>query len=110
MYIRIEREMRMLDKMIQMFCQNNHNSSNLCDSCRELKEYAFKRLVSCPFAEDKPVCSNCKIHCYNKNQQERIKKVMRYTGPKMLMKYPKDTMLYFYNKLKYKNHSIKITG
>ena len=92
MHVRTKREKRIVAKMIEKFCQDNHNSSNLCESCRELKEYAFKRLISCPFEKDKPICSKCKNHCYNKNQQGRIKEVMRYAGPKMLMKYPKDTI------------------
>ncbi len=107
MHVRIKREVRIIDNMISLYCHDNHGSSDLCESCRELNDYALKRLISCPFEKDKPVCSKCKNHCYNKNQQKRIKEVMRYAGPKMLIKYPKDTILYFYNKLKYKNYTIK---
>ena len=32
---------------------------------------------------------------------------MRFSGPKMLKKYPKDTILYYYDKLKYKNHVVQ---
>lgn len=106
MHIRIEREMRVVDRMIQKFCQDNHDRSTLCMSCNELKEYTFKKLIACPFAHDKPACSNCKIHCYNKNQREKIKEVMRYSGPKMLIQYPGDTILFFLNKIKYKNQSV----
>ena len=104
---RTERERRIVDKMIQRFCQDNHRSSDLCESCFELKEYAFKRLVSCPFANDKPVCSNCSIHCYNKKKKEEIKNVMKYSGPKMIFNHPKDTFLYFFDKLKNKNHLVQ---
>ena len=107
MHVRTIREKKIIDNMIQLYCQDNHKNSNTCESCQELKEYAFKRLISCPFEKDKPACSNCKNHCYNKNQQGRIKEVMRYAGPKMLIRYPKDTILYFYTKLKYKNYTIK---
>ena len=108
MHNRIKREKRIIELMISVYCQDHHQGSELCENCTELKSYAFKRLLSCPFEKDKPVCSNCKIHCYNKDQQGRIKEVMRYSGRKMLSKYPKDTILYYYDKLKYKNHKVEI--
>ena len=107
---RIEREKRILTAMISMYCEENHHVSGKCESCSELQDYAFKRLLSCPFSDNKPVCSKCTIHCYNKNKKEKIKEVMRYSGPKMLLSNPKDTILYFYDKLKYKNHKVKLTS
>ncbi len=38
--------------------------------------------------EDKPVCSQCRIHCYKPQMKERIGKVMRYAGPKMIYRHP----------------------
>ncbi len=107
MKVRLEREKRVVDKMIGMYCFAIHNEPDLCKSCQELKDYTYKRLLNCPFAEDKPVCSKCKIHCYNKKQKEKIKEIMKYSGPKMFLKYPKDTVLYFYDKLKNKNHTVQ---
>lgn len=106
---RIEREKRILANMISKYCEDHHNVSGNCKSCNELQDYAFKRLISCPFSKDKPVCSKCTIHCYNKNQREKIKEVMRYSGPKMIFSNPKDTVLYFFDKLKNKNHKVETT-
>lgn len=110
MSTRIDREKRMVTNMILLYCKDHHNSQGtLCKSCNDLKEYAFKRLISCPFEKNKPACSKCTNHCYNKIEKKKIKEVMKYAGPKMLRKFPKDTILYFYTKLKYKNYKIKTT-
>lgn len=54
----------------------------------ELKKYVEFRLDKCPFQEEKTFCSNCKIHCYKKDMRELIKKVMRYSGPRMIFYHP----------------------
>ena len=110
MHNRIKREKRVVELMISIYCQDNHQSSGLCESCTDLRNYVFKRLLSCPFDKEKPVCSKCKLHCYNTSQKNKIKKVMCYSGSKMLMKYPKETILYYYDKLKYKNQRVEITN
>ena len=104
---RLIREKRIVSKMIKIYCQDNHhsNGSELCKECEDLKAYAYKKLLRCPFAKDKPVCEKCKIHCYNTQKKEQIKKVMRYSGPKMAYKHPIDTIIYFYDKLRHLNYT-----
>ncbi len=100
MHKRIQREKRIVNLMISHYCRSEHNSNNeLCEDCNDLKEYAEKRLLKCPFLKDKPVCSSCNIHCYNRNQKEKIKLVMRTVGPKMIFKHPKDAIWYLFYKL-----------
>ena len=36
----------------------------------------------------KTFCSNCKVHCYKEEMKEKIKIVMRYSGPRMLFYHP----------------------
>lgn len=96
---RIEREKRIVNLMITDYCREVHKKEELCEECKELKDYAEKRLLSCPFIDNKPVCSNCTIHCYNTKQKAKIKQVMKTVGPKMLFKYPKDALWYFFYKL-----------
>ena len=50
--------------------------------------YADQRLANCPFGEDKPACNLCQVHCYSATQRERVKAVMRYSGPRMLWRHP----------------------
>mgnify|MGYP000716292905 FL=1 len=63
MHPRVQREKRILETMIHTYCEEVHKTSDLCDACEELIEYAEKRLLSFPFLKDKPVCSKCDIHC-----------------------------------------------
>ncbi|OFX85647.1 MAG: hypothetical protein A2W99_06320 [Bacteroidetes bacterium GWF2_33_16] len=104
---RLEREKRLINLMVKRFCDDKHNQNALCLDCSDLLEYAHNRLLACPFAEDKPVCSKCTIHCYNTNYRKQIIEVMRYSGPKMLFKNPIDTFLYFWDKYKHRNLQIK---
>jgi hypothetical protein len=73
---------KLVRNMINIYCRKNHNSRNgLCESCNDLLKYAQQRLEKCPYGNNKPVCSNCKIHCYKKDYKEQIKTVMRFSGP-----------------------------
>ena len=38
--------------------------------------------------ENKTFCSNCKVHCYSPEMREEIKKVMRFSGPRMIAYHP----------------------
>lgn len=60
----------------------------LCSECRELLEYAEVRLDRCPYGEEKPTCNKCPIHCYKPEPKEQMRLVMRYSGPRMLLKHP----------------------
>ena len=104
---RILREKKVLNLMILHYCKSEHNAKNeLCEDCHDLKEYAEKRLLKCPFLDHKPVCSKCNIHCYNTKHKEKIKHVMRTVGPKMIYKYPLDTIWYLFYKLIHKPQKV----
>ena len=85
---RIERERKTMANMMEIYCADKHSSPDLCADCRELLQYATARLDCCPNAENKPTCNKCTIHCYDAAHRERIKTVMRYAGPRMLLKHP----------------------
>jgi len=106
MHPRINREKRIINLMISNFCLDVHESNELCEDCNELKDYAEKRLLSCPFIKNKPVCSNCNIHCYNKHQQDKMKQVMRTVGPKMIYTHTRDALWYFFYKFMHKYQRI----
>ncbi|GAB4373844.1 MAG: nitrous oxide-stimulated promoter family protein [Spirochaetales bacterium] len=67
-----------------------------------LIDYALNRLESCRFGEDKPTCSRCPVHCYRSDMRERIRAVMRYAGPRMLVYHPLLAILHLKDKLWYK--------
>lgn len=54
----------------------------------DLKAYVAERLGKCPYQEDKPTCKNCTIHCYEPHMRNKIREVMRYSGPRMLLHKP----------------------
>jgi hypothetical protein len=75
--------------MVRIYCRAHHATRDgLCPECRELLEYAHCRLDRCPFGADKPTCADCPIHCYKPAMRERVKRVMRYAGPRMLARHP----------------------
>lgn len=83
-----EKEKRIVGEMIKLYCKKNHNSGELCDKCKTLKEYAEMRSDKCPFMETKTFCSNCKVHCYKAEMREKIRQVMCFSGPRMIMYHP----------------------
>jgi predicted amidophosphoribosyltransferase len=86
---RIKREKRTLDVMIRMYCKAHHGSSKeLCDECNQVLTYALSRLNRCQFQENKPTCAKCTVHCYKPDMRERVRVVMRYSGPRMLLRHP----------------------
>ncbi|MGC8817750.1 MAG: nitrous oxide-stimulated promoter family protein [Candidatus Hadarchaeum sp.] len=86
---RIRREKLTITKMIELYCKDLHNNNGqLCNDCVSIQEYAYQRLLYCPFHKDKPVCSNCIVHCYKPEMREKVKAIMRYSGPRMLLKHP----------------------
>lgn len=86
---RQRREKATVKTMIEMFCRAHHpGHGNMCDDCRKLYRYAIRRIEECPYGSSKPRCSKCRIHCYEQDMRERIREVMRYSGPKMLFHHP----------------------
>jgi hypothetical protein len=82
-------EKKTVEAMIKIYCKSHHESnSNLCTACDELLNYAHSRLDKCPFHEDKPTCANCTVHCYMPVMRGKIKTVMRYSGPRMIVSHP----------------------
>jgi hypothetical protein len=88
--VRRARELKTLKAMVRMYCRGqSHAKGNLlCPACTELCEYATRRLERCVFGDAKPTCSNCVVHCYSAGMRERIRAVMRWAGPRMLLRHP----------------------
>lgn len=85
---RLRRERRTLELMVRMYCRHNHRERELCQECRALLDYALVRVDNCVFGSEKPVCSQCPIHCYRPTMRERIRASMRYAGPRMTWRHP----------------------
>ena len=92
-------EAEMVSQMIALWCRAHHDAApddlantvrlgrhdiRLCPSCAELRDYAIARIKRCPHMDTKTFCSACPTHCYKPQMRERIREVMRWSGPRML--------------------------
>ena len=87
---RLDRERRTMARMVEIYCdaRHEHRGDGLCEHCQEFLDYAGVRLEKCPYGADKPTCANCPIHCYKPGPRARAKMIMRYSGPRMLLRHP----------------------
>lgn len=94
-----EQEKKMVSQMIVLYCKKQHKGKTypggsnaktgiLCKECEALDRYARERSEKCPFMETKTFCSNCKVHCYKPEMREKIREVMRFSGPRMIFSHP----------------------
>ena len=84
-----EQEKKMVTQMIQVYCRGmHHTKGKMCSECQVLSDYGYMRSDKCPFMETKTFCSNCKVHCYKPEMREKIREVMRYSGPRMIFHHP----------------------
>ncbi len=95
---RMARERVTLEKMIRLYCRDHHGRRGaLCPGCAELAAYARARLDRCPFQEGKTTCAHCPVHCYKPGMRERVRQVMRYAGPRMLLRHPVLALLHLWD-------------
>jgi hypothetical protein len=98
---RIRREKRTMRAMIALYCRGHHKAGGApCVECQSLYDYAVCRLDRCPFGSEKPTCGRCPIHCYKPAMRERVKEVMRYAGPRMLLRHPVLALLHQFDALR----------
>lgn len=97
---RREREKIIINEMIRMFCAGNHmHIDGLCEQCQTLASYAENRILSCLYGEIKPVCKECPVHCYSPSKREQMQQVMRYSGPRMILRRPIFALVHMMDKL-----------
>ncbi len=97
---RLRREWRTLDAMIALTCRGRKHDRlpgrrrELCSACSELRSYAEQRLLRCPFGAEKPTCNHCLVHCYRPEMRQRVREIMRFAGPRMLLRHPMLALLH----------------
>jgi hypothetical protein len=95
---RLAREEQTVAAMIAMYCRDHHGEARpaavapgedgLCADCAVLLAYARLRLEKCRYGAGKPTCAKCPTHCYKPEMRERVREVMRYSGPRMVKTHP----------------------
>ncbi len=93
---RLKRAQETVSKMIRLYCRahHTHDHTSLCPDCTNLAAYAHRRIERCPYGADKPTCAKCPIHCYQADRREQIRQVMRYAGPRMLLRHPRLALMH----------------
>lgn len=95
---RIEREKDVVDKMIRLYCIKKLGMQELNEEYKLLMEYSHRRLDGCKFGEKKPACKRCPIHCYKPDMREKIREIMRWAGPRMIIYDPIAAIRHILNK------------
>ncbi|MCF0179071.1 MAG: nitrous oxide-stimulated promoter family protein [Bacteroidales bacterium] len=85
---KIEQEKYVVELMIRLYCKKHEGNEELCEECGKLLDYAHSRLSHCKFGAEKPTCQKCPVHCYKPEMRENIRKVMRWSGPRMMLYHP----------------------
>ena len=88
-----KKEITMVREMIYLYCKKKHKHRIdgrivICESCNELMDYASLRSEKCPHMKTKTFCANCTTSCYKPEMKERIREVMRFSGPRMIVVHP----------------------
>jgi YbgA-like uncharacterized protein len=89
-FIRRRRELKVIEAMVGMYCSGHEHERReaLCSECAALFNYATRRLQRCVFGDAKPTCANCLVHCYSATMRDQVRTVMRWSGPRMLLRHP----------------------
>ena len=89
---KIQKEKETVEKMINLYCEKKHSTSKgaLCPECQKLLEYSHQRLEQCQYQENKPTCRKCPVHCYRPTMRKEVRRVMRFSGPRLALRAPMD--------------------
>lgn len=94
---RVAHEKKVVELMIRIYCRKKEKNAALCPDCEELLRYAHARLDRCPFGEKKSSCKKCTVHCYKPEMRERMRLVMRFSGPRMMLYAPWEALRHLLN-------------
>ena len=95
---RREREKRTISNMVAIYCAGHHDKAErtetgfageaMCPDCKAIDDYCVLRTERCRSMAVKTNCEECGNHCYAPAERERIREVMRYAGPRMMLHHP----------------------
>lgn len=97
---KIEQEKQTIKLMIELYCRKIEKNQVLCNDCKELIEYAHKKLDRCKYGNNKSTCKKCKTHCYPGEKREKIRMIMRTIGPRMIFYAPLAALRHLFDELR----------
>ena len=84
-----QREKKMISEMIALYCRKKHGAKGaLCADCAALDAYMAARSDRCPRKAERTICARCPVNCYAPEMRRRIGEVMRFSGPRMILRHP----------------------
>ena len=109
-----KRDIHILIRFVHIFCQEKHREDfkksfslpfeeiaglmekgvHLCESCSELLSYGMRKRFRCPH-NPKPMCKKCDTQCYNRKYRQKVREVMKFSGPYLIRRGRLD-LLYHY--------------
>lgn len=100
----VEREKLTIRHMIGIYCRGQHYSaSGTCADCSAIVRYAYDRIEKCPFTGSaKPACGLCRTNCFSADMYRQFAQIMRYVGPRMLVRHPVLTMSHIWDAVRWK--------
>ncbi len=108
---RLNRERDTIQLMIEINCQDQHHpTETLCPECQDLLSYAMQRIDKCPFSSHKPTCAKCPIHCYRPGMRDQVRRVMRYAGPRMMIRHPALAACHLWDEMTLSRPSMPVKG
>ena len=89
-FVRRRRALRTIEVMVELYCRGHDHAPRapLCPDCSALFDYAARRLERCVFGDAKPTCTNCTVHCYSADMREKVRQIMKWSGPRMMWRHP----------------------
>lgn len=95
-----KKDIRLIGKFVEVYCAGRHGGAprlplrlpsglgerQLCSECAAFMAYAIARREKCPLEAEKPSCKHCRIHCYAREQREKVREIMSYSGRRLMMR------------------------
>lgn len=103
------KDIRVLRKFTEVWCHGQHHSPRrpcslpggmqpvqLCPECAAFLEYAVGKRMKCPLEAEKPSCKHCRIHCYAPQQRALVKRIMAWSGRRLLLRGRLDYLWHYF--------------
>lgn len=88
---RLKRDDETVMAMAELYCRGHRHmrtpGQRLCPECAETVQYAQARTHACPH-KHQGTCDTCSIQCYKPEMRQRIRTIMAYSGPRMMLHHP----------------------
>jgi len=109
------KDLKVLSEFIAVYCRENHGEDDrepfpirddrlrkwlgekdlvLCNDCTKLLNHGMAKLLLCPY-DPKPKCQRCETHCYAPVYREKVREVMKFSGPYMIKHGRLDLMFHY---------------